>query len=64
MLFYNQLLSVFASTFGTFLLSWILYEKTGSKLAMGTLWLVSISGQLIVQFIAGPYIDRLKEHQL
>lgn len=60
LLFYNQLLSVFSSTFGTFLLSWILYEETGSKLAMGTLWLVSISGQLIVQFIAGPYIDRFK----
>ncbi|MEK3808509.1 MFS transporter [Bacillus sp. FSL H8-0547] len=60
LLFYNQLLSVYASTFGTFLLSWILYEETGSKLAMGTLWLVSISGQLIVQFIAGPYIDRFK----
>lgn len=60
LLFYNQLLSVFASTFGTFLLSWILYEETGSKLAMGTLWLVSISGQLIVQFTAGPYIDRFK----
>ncbi|MGD6795015.1 MFS transporter [Metabacillus indicus] len=60
LLFYNQLLSVFASTLGTFLLSWILYEETGSKLAMGTLWLVSISGQLIVQFIAGPYIDRFK----
>ncbi|WP_282034028.1 MFS transporter [Metabacillus indicus] len=60
LLYYNQLLSVFASTFGTFLLSWILYEETGSKLAMGTLWLVSISGQMIVQFIAGPYIDRFK----
>ncbi|WP_191559204.1 MFS transporter [Metabacillus idriensis] len=57
-LFYNQLLSTFASTFGTFWISWIVYAETGSKLAMGGVWLVSIAGQLLIQFLAGPYIDR------
>jgi hypothetical protein len=60
MLFYNQLLSTFASTFGTFCISWIVYGETGSKFAMGGLWLVSIAGQLLIQFLAGPYIDRFQ----
>ncbi|PLR66308.1 MFS transporter [Bacillus sp. UMB0893] len=60
MLFMSQLLSAFASTLGTFCISWIVYEQTGSKLAMGGLWLVNIGGQLIIQFLAGPFIDRWK----
>lgn len=60
MLLYNQLLSTFASTFGTFCISWIVYGETGSKFAMGGLWLVSIAGQLLIQFLAGPYIDRFQ----
>ncbi|MGG4491127.1 MFS transporter [Metabacillus idriensis] len=59
-LFYNQLLSTFASTFGTFCISWIVYADTGSKIAMGGLWLVNIAGQLLIQFLAGPYIDRFR----
>ncbi|RSK52656.1 MFS transporter [Bacillus canaveralius] len=50
--------STFASTFGTFLISWILYDLTGSKTAMGSLFLLSILAQIAVQFIVGPYIDR------
>lgn len=60
LLFMSQLLSAFASTLGTFCISWIVYEQTGSKLAMGGLWLVSIGGQMIVQFLAGPFIDKWK----
>ncbi|PLR78443.1 hypothetical protein CU633_05555 [Bacillus sp. V3-13] len=50
--------STFASTFGTFLISWIFYDLTGSKTAMGSLFLLSILAQIAVQFIVGPYIDR------
>jgi MFS family permease len=59
-LFTSQVLSVFASTLGTFTVSWMIYDQTGSKTAMGGLWLISICGQMSVQFLAGPYIDRWK----
>lgn len=60
LLLLNQLFSTFASTTGTFILSWMVYDLTGSKMAMGGLWLVNIFGQMIVQFLAGPVIDRWK----
>ncbi|GIN41700.1 hypothetical protein BLX88_05945 [Bacillus obstructivus] len=60
LLFLSQIISTFASTFGTFCISWLVYDVTGSKMAMGGLWLVSIIGQLIVQLFAGPFIDRWK----
>ncbi|RFU69677.1 MFS transporter [Bacillus sp. V59.32b] len=60
LLLLNQLFSTFASTTGTFILSWMVYDLTGSKTAMGGLWLVNIFGQMIVQFLAGPVIDRWK----
>ncbi|GIP27091.1 MFS transporter [Paenibacillus sp. J23TS9] len=56
----DQMRSAFAGTFGTFILSWMLYELTGSKMAMGGLWLLNIAGQWLVQWIAGPFIDRWK----
>ncbi|MGE8203498.1 MFS transporter [Heyndrickxia sp. NPDC080065] len=60
LLFIDQMISTFASTYGTFCISWLVYELTGSKMAMGGLWFVSIFGQLIVQLFAGPFIDRWK----
>jgi len=54
----DQMRSAFAATAGTFVLSWMLYEWTGSKAAMGGLWLLSLSGQWLVQWLAGPLIDR------
>lgn len=59
-LYADQLLSVFAGTCGTFILSWLLYEVTGSTLAMGGLWLISFASQWGVQLLAGPLIDRWK----
>ncbi|OZB97994.1 MFS transporter [Paenibacillus sp. XY044] len=59
-LYADQLLSVFAGTCGTFVLSWLLYEATGSKVAMGGLWLISFASQWGVQLLAGPLIDRWK----
>lgn len=56
----DQMRGVLAGTAGTFVLSWMLYELTGSKAAMGGLWLLSLSGQWLVQWIVGPFIDRWK----
>ncbi|MCJ7992880.1 MFS transporter, partial [Priestia sp. OVS21] len=36
-----------------------LYELTGSKSAMGTLWLTYFIPSLIVQLFIGPMIDRV-----
>lgn len=60
LLLLNQLISTFASTTGTFILSWMVYDLTGSKVAMGGLWLITVFGQMLVQFLAGPVIDRWK----
>jgi hypothetical protein len=39
-LYADQAISSFASTFGTFIISWLVYDITGSKLAMGGLWMI------------------------
>ncbi|MDR9855249.1 MFS transporter [Paenibacillus sp. VCA1] len=57
---FDQMRSAFAAAAGTFVLSWMLYDLTGSKAAMGGLWLLSLSGQWLVQWLAGPWIDRWK----
>ncbi|GEL76672.1 MFS transporter [Tenuibacillus multivorans] len=54
----DNAISIFSSTFGTFLISWILYELTGSKFAMGGLWLLTITTQILIQFICAPYMDK------
>lgn len=56
----SQMFSTFASVSGTFVIGWMVFELTGSKVAMGSLWLVSISAQMLVQFIIGPLIDKYK----
>lgn len=58
LLFVDQGISKFAATFGTFVISWLVYDLTGSKLAMGTLWMVSLCTQIIVQLGMSPYLDR------
>jgi Na+/melibiose symporter-like transporter len=54
----DQAVSTFASTFGTFAISWIVYDITGSKIAMGSLWLVTFFAQMVIRFLAGPFIDQ------
>ncbi|PYZ97489.1 hypothetical protein CR205_02515 [Alteribacter lacisalsi] len=60
LLYGSMSVSAFAHTFGTFIISWFVYEITGSELAMGGLWLVSIGTRMLVQFAVGPYIDRFR----
>lgn len=57
LLFADQEISNFAATFGTFVISWLVYDLTGSKLAMGALWMVSICSQILVQLGMSPYLD-------
>ena len=45
-------------SFATFVQSWLMYELTGSKLAMGSLWLVFMLPGVLVQLVSGPCLDR------
>lgn len=53
-----QAASGLGSTFATFSLSWLVYEMTGSKMAMGSIWLSFMLPNIIIQMFAGPYLDR------
>lgn len=46
------------STFATFALSWLVYKMTGSKVAMGSIWVVFMLPNMVIQMFAGPYLDR------
>ncbi|WP_366160046.1 MFS transporter [Bacillus infantis] len=43
---------------GTFCNSIMVYELTGSKLALGSMWLLYYLPSLILQLISGPFIDK------
>lgn len=45
-------------SFATFVQSWLMYELTGSKLAMGSLWLVFMLPGVLVKLVSGPCLDR------
>lgn len=47
-----------SGSFATFVQSWLMYELTGSKLAMGSLWLVFMLPGVLVQLVSGPCLDR------
>src|SRR5690625_3284312 len=59
-LYSSMCTSAFAHTFGTFIISWFVYNLTGSELAMGSLWIISIGTQIFIQFSIGPYMDRFQ----
>lgn len=53
-----QAASGLGSTFATFTLAWLVYEMTGSKVAMGSVWVSFMLPNIIIQLFAGPYLDR------
>lgn len=53
-----QAASGLGSTFATFAISWLVYDMTGSKMAMGSIWLTFMLPNIIIQMFAGPYLDR------
>ncbi|WP_248510158.1 MFS transporter [Sporosarcina sp. NCCP-2222] len=50
--------SELAGAFGTFTNSVLVYELTGSKLALGTMWLFYYVPSILFQLISGPLVDR------
>lgn len=51
-------ISELGGSFGTFCNSIIVYELTGSKLALGSMWLLYFIPSILLQLISGPFIDR------
>jgi MFS family permease len=51
-------ISELGAAFGTFCNSVLIYELTGSNLALGSMWLLYFIPSLILQLGIGPYIDR------
>lgn len=60
----GQTVSEFGGAIGALCNSLLLYEITGSKAAMGTLWLTYFIPSLILQFFIGPFIDRISRKQI
>ncbi|AIQ66679.1 MFS transporter [Paenibacillus graminis] len=52
-------LSAFGDAFGLLAMEWLVYELTGSKLAMGALALSSGIPELLLRLIGSPLADRL-----
>ncbi|MUK88635.1 MFS transporter [Ornithinibacillus sp. L9] len=50
--------SELGGAFGTFCNSLLIYELTGSKLALGSMWLLYFIPSLVLQLVIGPYIDK------
>ncbi|MFD2211930.1 MFS transporter [Virgibacillus halophilus] len=50
--------SELGGAFGTFCNSLLIYEITGSSLALGSMWLLYFLPSLLLQLFIGPYIDR------
>jgi MFS family permease len=54
-------LSAFGNTFGLLAMEWLVYELTGSKLAMGMLVLCSSIPELLLRLLGSPLSDRLNK---
>ncbi|WP_054943142.1 MFS transporter [Paenibacillus ihuae] len=57
-------LSTFGDTFGLLAMEWMVYELTGSKLAMGALVLCSGIPELLIRLLGSPLSDRLNRVRL
>jgi MFS family permease len=53
-----QAVSGLGHTFAGFIISWLVFEMTGSKVAMGAIWVALMVPTIITQIVAGPYLDR------
>lgn len=51
-------ISELGGAFGTFCNSILIYQQTGSTMALGSMWLLYFVPSLILQLFIGPYIDR------
>lgn len=51
-------ISELGGAFGTFCNSILIYQLTGSTLALGSMWLLYFIPSLVLQLFIGPFIDR------
>lgn len=58
-LWLGETISELGGAIGALCNSLLLYELTGSRSAMGTLWLTYFIPSLILQLFIGPFIDRI-----
>lgn len=57
-LWLGQAAAGLGGTFSTFIMSWLVYELTGSLVAMSSTWVAMFTPSLMVQLWSGPYLDR------
>ncbi|MCG7343226.1 MFS transporter [Sporosarcina sp. ACRSL] len=50
--------SELGGAFGTFCNSVLVYELTGSKMALGSMWLLYFIPSILLQLVSGPFIDK------
>jgi MFS family permease len=55
---FGNSISEIGGAFGTFCNSILVYQLTGSTLALGSMWLLYFVPSLLLQLFIGPYIDR------
>ncbi|UED69615.1 MFS transporter [Brevibacillus sp. HD3.3A] len=60
----GQLISEFGASLSTLANSWLLYQITGSQTAVGQMWLLYFLPSLLVQLVAGPYLDRFDKKRV
>ncbi|MDG5788941.1 MFS transporter [Evansella sp. AB-P1] len=59
-LWFAQAASGLGGTFAAFIISWLVYDISGSKIAMSMIWISFMVPSLITNLLAGPYIDRFQ----
>lgn len=60
----GQAINMFGSSFGQFAQAWLVYEMTGSKVAMGTLLFLAMVPETLLRLVGGPLVDRFNRLRL
>lgn len=54
----GEAISELGGSFGTVVNVWLVFQLTGSQASLGGMWLIYFLPSLLVQLVAGPYLDR------
>jgi MFS family permease len=60
----GRAVSTLGDGFGTIAMGWLVYDLTGSKLAMGSLYLVGMVPEVLLRLFGAPIIDRVNRTRL
>jgi MFS family permease len=60
----GRAISVLGDGFATIAMGWLVYDLTGSKLAMGSLYLAGMVPEIVLRLVGAPLIDRLNRTRL